>query len=131
MPLVLNKRFLWVIVIWFAVLQAISPFIHAHIEADSPTQSHGLHLHVQNLMQVQDNEHAHTFKNANHSIHTIGVNKVFVRNLEFLPSPLFAVLFIIGLFVITIRIVKTNLIIRPLSPLHLRSLSGPRAPPLF
>jgi len=129
MPLVLNKRFLWVIVIWFAVLQTISPFIHAHIEADSSTQSHGLHLHVQNLMQIQDNEH--TLKNASHPIHTIGVNKAFVRNVELLPSPLFAVLFIIGLFVITIRIVKTNLIIRPLSPLYLRSLSGPRAPPLF
>jgi len=126
---VLNKRFLWVIVIWFAVLQTISPFIHAHIETDSSTQGHGLHLHVQNLMQVQDSEH--TLKNVSHPIHTIGVNKAFVRNVEPLPLPLFAVLFVMGLFVITIQLGKTNLITRPLSPLHLRLLSRPRAPPLF
>lgn len=129
MPLALNKRLLWMIVIWFAVLQTISPFIHAHIEADSSTQSHGLHLHVPNLMQVQDAEH--TLKNASTAIHTIGINKAFVRNVELLPLPLFAVLFVIGLFVITIRMIKVNLITRPLYSLHLCSQSRARAPPLF
>lgn len=129
MFLAFNKRLLWMIVIWFAVLQTISPFIHAHVEADSSTQGHGLHMHIQNLMQVQDGEH--TLKNVSAPVHTIGVNNALVKSVESLPLPLFAVLFVVGLLVVTIRLVKTNLITRPLLLLHLRSLSRPRAPPLF
>lgn len=129
MPLVLNKKFMWVIVIWFALLQAISPFIHAHIEADSPTQSHGLHMHEQSLALAQDSGHAHKYVSA--PVHTIGVNKALVESMDHLPLPLFAVLFVISLLALTMKLANVGLTPHPLVPLFLRSESRPRAPPLF
>lgn len=125
----LRKSVPWVIVVWFAVLQTMSPFIHAHLEPDSPAQGHGLHMHELGLMQLPDAEH--TLKNIADPIHTIGVNKALVKSMDALPQPLFAVLFIISLSVIVIRPVHVNLITHSRLPLYLRSLSRPRAPPLF
>lgn len=127
--MVFNKKLLWTIVIWFAMLQAISPFIHAHVEADSFVQGHGLHMHIQNLMQIQDDEHI--LKSVSAPVHTIGINNALVKSAESLSFPLFVVLFTISLLAVTIRLVRTNLIARPFLSLHLRSLSRPRAPPLF
>lgn len=115
--------------IWFALLQAISPFIHAHIEADSPAQSHGLHMHEQSLVLVQDNGHAHKYVSA--PVHTIGVNKALVKSMDSLPLPQFALLFIISLLALTVRRTRAGLITHHLIPLYLRSHSRPRAPPLF
>lgn len=117
------------IVVWFAVLQTVSPFIHAHLEPDSPSQGHGLHMHELNSIQLPDTEH--TLKNIAAPVHTIGVNNVLVKSVDSLPLPFFAVLFIISLSVVTIRLINTNLIKHPQLPLYLRSLSRPRAPPLF
>lgn len=125
----LRKSLPWMIVVWFAVLQTDSPFIHAHLEPDSPSQGHGLHMHELNSIQLPDTEH--TLKNIAAPVHTIGVNNVLVKSVDSLPLPFFAVLFIISLSVVTIRLINTNLITHPQLPLYLRSLSRPRAPPLF
>jgi len=125
----LRKSLPWMIVVWFAMLQTVLPFIHAHLEPDSPVQGHGLHMHELNSMQLPDTEH--TLKNVAAPVHTIGVNNALVKTIGALPLPLFAVLFIISLPVVIIRLFNVNLITHPRLPLYLRSLSRPRAPPLF
>ena len=125
----LRKSVPWMIVVWFAVLQIVSPFIHAHLEPDNPLQGHGLHMHELSFMQLPDTEH--TLKNVADPMHTIGVDKALVKSVDALPLPFFAVLFIISLSVVTVRLFNVNLITHSQLPSYLRSLSRPRAPPLF
>jgi hypothetical protein len=130
MLIALRKKLLWTMVIWFAILQTVLPFIHAHLEADSPAQGQGLHVHAQGMPQVSGAEHALNIISAP-PVHTIGVNEAVVENIDLLPLPLFTLLFVISLAVITIRLAGINLTRQPFPLLYLRSLSRPRAPPLF
>lgn len=125
--MVLHKKLLWMIVIWFAILQTISPFIHAHLEADSPSQGYGLHLHDEGLLQMSGDEHVLSA----HPAHAVGVNVAVVEDIDPLPLPLFTLLFVISLVVITISQAGINLIKHPFPQPYLRSISRPRAPPLF
>ena len=127
MYIALHKKLLWIIVIWFAILQAVSPFIHAHLEADSPAQGYGLHLHDEGLLQMSGNGHAISA----HPAHTVGVNAAVVEDISPLPLPLFTLLFFISLPVISMSRAGINLIKNPLPQPYLRSISRPRAPPLF
>jgi len=128
MFIALQKKLLWIIVIWFAILQTVSPFIHAHIEVDSPTQGYGLHLHDQDLLlQLSGSEHVLSA----HPAHAVGVNAAVVEDITPLPLPLFTLLFVISLTVITISLASSNLTKYPFPQLYLRFLSRPRAPPLF
>jgi hypothetical protein len=127
MFIALHKKLLWVIVIWFAILQTVSPFIHAHLEADSPAQGYGLHLHDEGLLQMSGNEHVLTA----HPAHAVGINAAVVEDVDPLPSPFFSLLFVISLFVFTISLAGINLIKHPFPQPYLRSISRPRAPPLF
>ncbi len=130
MVFALHKKLLLVMVLWFAMLQTVAPFIHAHIETDSPTQGHGLHVHDQDFVQIAGG--IHTFKTLNaHPVHTIGVNDAVVKNADLLPLPLFALLFVIFLPAAVARLAENHSIPFPFSKLHLRSLFRPRAPPLF
>lgn len=126
---VLNKKILWSIVIWFVILQMISPLIHAHVEADRPDQGHGLHVHAQDLFQAQDLV-PHFYSIAN-NIHTVGVDKALVKNLDLLPLPLFVLLFIICSFAVISHLLRLQFTTRPSLPFYLRPQLSPRAPPLF
>jgi hypothetical protein len=127
MFIAMHKKLLWIVVIWFAVLQTISPFIHAHLEADSPSQVYGLHLHDEGLLQMSGNEHVLTA----HPAHAVGVNVAVIEEADPLPSPLFTLLFVICLFVFIVSLAGINLIKHPFPQPYLRFLSRPRAPPLF
>jgi hypothetical protein len=136
MFLVLNKKLLWTIVIWFAVLQMLSPLIHAHVEVDAPSQGHGLHLHMDgmaSLLDSQGQDKTPAFNDIAASLHTIGVDKALVKKIESLPAPLFIVLFVICLLVIAAQLAKLKPGFRFSLPLsyYLRPQSRPRAPPLF
>ncbi len=126
----LNKRLMWIIVLWFAVLQTVAPFIHAHLESDTPGQQYGLHVHDQDVLVQSSALHSLDSVSAP-PVHTIGVNEAVVEHLDLLPLPLFALLFVISLSLIISRLPCFTSIRRPLQPLHLRSLSRPRAPPLY
>ncbi len=127
MLIALHKKLLWVVVIWFAILQTVSPFIHAHLEADSPAQGHGLHVHDEGLLQMSGDEHVISA----HPAHAVGVNAAVVEEIAPLPLALFTLLFFISLPVILISRAGINLIKHPLPQPYLRSISRPRAPPLF
>lgn len=120
------------IVLWFAVLQTVTPFIHAHMETDSPTQGHGLHLHTPALAQTVHDEQQHLqHVMMEHPVHTVGVNAAVVEDADPLPLPLFILLFILSLPLIALRQVTFSFIQIPFSQLLLRSISRPRAPPLL
>ena len=127
MLIALQKKLLWIIVIWFAILQTVSPFIHAHLEADSPAQGYGLHVHDEGLLQMSGDEHVISA----HPAHAVGVNAAVVEDISPLPLPLFTLLFFISLPVILVSQAGVNLIKHPLSQPYLRTISRPRAPPLF
>ncbi len=75
-----NKKLLWTIVIWFAVLQMLSPLIHAHVEIDAPSQGHGVHMHIDemaSILDLQSQSKAPAFQGIN--LHTIGIDKALVK----------------------------------------------------
>lgn len=127
MFIALHKKLLWIIVIWFAILQTVSPFIHAHLEADTPIQGYGLHLHDEGLSQMSGDKHVLSA----HPAHAVGVNAAVVEDSAPLPLPLFTLLFIISLAVLTISQAGIYLIKHPFPQPYLRSIFRPRAPPLF
>ena len=123
-----HKVVLWVVVIWFAVLQTITPFIHAHLEVDQSTQSHGLHIHEPGLLDLPDNEH--TLKNVDVPMHIVGVNQGVMKNLDLVLLPLFFVWFVLCLPLLVCSVLKPFLSSHHPLPIYLRALSCPRAPPL-
>ncbi|MDP3677709.1 MAG: hypothetical protein Q8R23_01305 [Methylotenera sp.] len=131
MFLALNKKFLLTIVIWFAVLQAVSPFIHGHFEADTPAQGVGLHIHMQELAQTNAlaNDNVYTLQNVSDAIHAVGVDKARIKSVDLLLLPLFAVLFVLFLFVAATKFISISVTQPPYLPLYLRPQSKPRAPP--
>jgi hypothetical protein len=135
-----NKKLLWIILIWFALLQMLSPLIHAHVEIDVPnqgqSQGHGPHVHMDEVTAILEAAALNTapaFKDFSASVHTIGVDKARVKKVELLPAPLFTLLFAIFSLMLVTRLIKVKPKFRFLFPLpfYLKSQSRPRAPPYF
>ena len=87
----LNKKFMWFIVAWFAILQTVAPFVHGHLGVDSAAQGHGLHIHMQEVAQssvLQSDYAAHTLQNADIEVHTVGINDAVLKNIDLLTAPL-------------------------------------------
>ncbi|OYY80036.1 MAG: hypothetical protein B7Y34_06560 [Methylophilales bacterium 16-45-9] len=123
-----RKTLLWMVVMWFALLETVTPFIHAHLEADQPHQPHGLHIHEMGLAEMPDTEH--TLKNIEIPLHTVVVTQALVKNVDALPLPIFALLFVLSLSLLITRFFKSSDIQHSQLPIYLRSCSRPRAPPL-
>ncbi|MDO9050720.1 MAG: hypothetical protein Q8N02_08410 [Methylotenera sp.] len=131
MFLALNKKSLWTIVIWFAVLQTFSPFIHGHFEADSPAQGVGLHIHMPAFEQTITlaSDKVHVLQNASNTIHTVGIDKALIKSVDLLPPPVFSVLLVLFLFVLATKFISISVARLPSLSLYLRPQSKPRAPP--
>lgn len=110
--------------IWFALLQTVTPFIHAHLEADDGSQPHGLHVHLAGLP-----DEVPTIKNLALPTHVIGIDQAVVKNMDALPLPIFALLFVLSLQLFLAGTVRAPASFPLLIPQYLRSLSRPRAPP--
>lgn len=123
-----HKVVLWMVIAWFAVLQTITPFIHAHLEADQATQSYGLHIHEPGLLDLPDMEH--TLKNVDVPMHIVGVNQGYLKSFDLMPLPLFFVWFVLCLPLLICSRLKPFLSPVRLLPIYLRAHSCPRAPPL-
>lgn len=118
---------LWLVIMWFAVLQTITPFIHAHLEADQSTQSHGLHIHEPGILDLPDLEH--TLKNVDVPMHVVGVNLGLFKSFDMILLPLFCVWFVLCLPLLRVQRLKPSLSHHHLLPIYLRTRSRPRAPP--
>ena len=112
---------------WFALLQAFSPLLHAHIESDNSQQPHGIHIHGFNTDVHQDQFQHLTI--AHGEAHIITVDKGTVKeDFQFL-LPLLAVF---TLFVASLTSVKTHrkaLTTHLAVPFFHRFKTRPRAPP--
>lgn len=124
-----KKKILWTIVIWFAILQMLSPLIHAHVEADQPDQGRGLHVHAQDLFQTQDDVTRSYGIVTN--IHTVSIDKALVKSLDLMQLPLFVLLFIIASVTLALQSLRCQFTASTFLPLYLRPQLTPRAPPLY
>ncbi len=124
-----NKKLLWLLVLWFALMQAISPFVHGHFEIDTPAQGYGLHMHIEGLVQPLD--FVHTLKNVSGHIHTVSLDKALIKKVDLLPLPLFLVLFVFCLLLLIYRFSYSSYVLNLRLISSLRSLCQPRAPPTF
>ncbi len=123
----LNKKLLWVIVVWFAILQIFAPFIHAHVQADTPAYGHGLHMHDGGSFQTKDT--TPTLRNVD-DVQVVSLDKALVKNIKALPVPLFLMLFILPLLVISVQRYRYARNVHLGTPFYFISLTRPRAPPL-
>lgn len=126
MLMVSKRNVMWLLVIWFAVLQTVSPFIHGHLGGDSPAQGHGLHIHA--YEELSDTQH--NLKSGG-LVHTIGVDEALVEDINLLPPPLFTLLFALILSALTAIFFHCAFALHFRLPLFLRTLSRPRAPPFL
>ena len=115
--------------VWFALLQAISPFLHGHLDGTIPAQGSGLHLHADDTGIAAD-DLIPTFKKATDLMHIVVVDKGVVKDLDQLVPILLAVLFVFSA-TFNQAILWRKVFQYTLRPIYLRPQSRPRAPPRF
>lgn len=124
------KKLSWIVVLWFALLQAIAPFIHTHLGAGHLSEHASLHVHADEHEHSADHDDNQYVVDLSHTMHTVTVTNGLVNDL------VYSLILYAAIFVICFLLVRTNLIIRfhPDSNfLHgysfNRRLPAPRAPP--
>ncbi len=100
------KKFAWMVVFWFALLQVISPFIHAHLGAEHLTKTASLHVHAGEHQHSDIHNDINHVADLSHTTQTITAIDGFINDLDNSFS-LYAVL-----FVVCFMLVRATLIIR-------------------
>jgi hypothetical protein len=128
-----NKKLsICLLIIWFVILQAISPFVHAHIGKDNPaSQGSGLHIHEINVFAFEKSQHHLNNNDYAFDTHIVVIDKGVVQKLQLL-SFLFAsiVIFNFALGQRTTQKLNPQQQIQP-KPIVQRTKLNPRAPPYF
>jgi hypothetical protein len=131
--LFLNKNLsIWFLATWFAILQAISPFVHAHINStDHADINNGLHIHAINLDAGNKDKQNASINDYALDTHIVVLDKGVIQKLE-LIGQVCTIIAIFIFFVISATIVK----LRPQKldkpqPTQFRTYLNPRAPPNF
>lgn len=125
-----------VLAIWLVVLQVLTPFVHAHLDAgDHSDQANGLHLHAIGF-KISDKVLAHSQQNLDENdyamdAHIVVIEKGLIQKLS-LPDISTAIIAIFIFFVIQANSTR----LKPqkefnLSPVYKRGYLSPRAPPHF
>lgn len=134
----LNKT-KWVTLVFatcFAILQALQPFIHAHLDAEHPIQNTGFHVgdEHEEVVHHSDVSGEHALSTVPHASHTISVADGIKKDID--PA-LVADSIAIALFCLYIAIVLQSVSTHflPLAPVPYQSLKrrlpASRAPPQF
>lgn len=129
-----NQNLSMAILIWFVLLQALQPFIHAHLDLNHPLQWANSHVVVEHteFMHLIDAPAAETFSD-DHVLHTIAVasgiksDAQAILLTDFNPFVLFCLCFILILFSVFKSFPQQYSL--PDKSLQ-RLLPAPRAPPL-
>lgn len=124
-----RKKMIWVILLWFAILQTMSPLIHAHLEGDRPELGHGIHMHADDIAQIQDK--VPTLRSNLGVSDIVGIDKGVVQNFKYLPLPLLVFLFVISSNIIICQVFNPIFVFKHFRPLYLRTNAAPRSPPYF
>ena len=126
------KKLSWMIVLCFALLQTIAPFIHTHSGAEHLPEHASLHVHADEHEHSANPDGNHYVADLSHTMHTVTVANGLINDLD--NSLTFATI-----FVICFLLFRTNLLLLPVHPatsfLHdyffKRRRPAPRAPPQF
>ena len=129
----LNKNLsIWFLVIWFAILQTISPFVHAHIDNNGhPDLENGLHVHPiplsiakQDLSKASINDYAL-------DTHIVVIDKGVIQRLQWNIQTIALITVFIFFALPTAKSkLKTRRQVK-LKHWYLRTNLNPRAPPYF
>lgn len=122
--------------IWLVVLQALSPFVHAHFEPESHTdQANGLHLHSISFKAASDRvglgQHQLVEDDSDLNAHIVTIEKGLIQKFEILDVTAALITFFIFFVIQTI-----SAQLRPqkqfnVSPIYKRGYLIPRAPPHY
>lgn len=117
----------------FAVLQALQPFIHAHIDVDHPIQNTGFHVGNEHEEAVSiEHSATHSLTNVPHVSHTVSVASGIKQDVDNLLSvnPLLAVVFSFCFVVVlpTTQRLNSAFLLIPIESFR-RRLPASRAPP--
>jgi hypothetical protein len=134
-----QKIWIWSVIVCFALLQAISPFIHGHIATASSLQGSGLHMHAEDVEFLLTDHHAvgdghiafvhFSISNQATPLYVVGVDKALVKDLEVLVLPVLAFMLFV-LMPLRLANAKTQFVEPyPSSNRLLRERPYPRAPP--
>lgn len=128
--LILKKSLgVWFLAIWFAILQTLSPFVHAHIDGSHSDQDNGLHIHQISLKAFSQNMHHVSANDFALDSHIVVIDKAVLQKVQL--SVLTCALVAIYIF----YVIQTNSPkLRPqrqvrLKPIYQRTSLNPRAPP--
>lgn len=118
----------------FAILQALQPFIHAHLDGEDHSHTHGLHV-------AEDHESAHalehlsnhSFSDVSHAAHTVSVSQGIKPKSPDIFNGSFTFVLIVIWFALTILKTPSHFLHLISNPARsfMRRLPAPRAPPYF
>jgi hypothetical protein len=129
-----TKWLTFTVAVCFAILQALQPFIHAHLDADHPIQHTGFHVGDEHEETVSSaHEATHTVSYVPHASHTVSVASGIKQDFENIPfiDILFAAI-LSFCFVLALQTHRLNpaFLLVPTKPFK-RRLPASRAPPKF
>jgi hypothetical protein len=124
----------YVLAFWLVVLQVMSPFVHAHTDADMvANQVDGLHVHMVNFVTADNNvnhgQHTIVSNDDAFDTHIVEMGKGLIQKLE----PLLAIAAIFSFLIFPILLL-TSVRLKPQQqiqpkPTYLRGYHSPRSPP--
>lgn len=124
------KKLPWIIVLCFALLQVIAPFIHTHLGDGILSEYASLHVHADEPTHFADHDNNHYIADLSHTMHTVTVANGFINDFDN-SLTIYA-----AIFVVYFLLVKTSSLKRFHSVSNLlhdyslkRRRPAPRAPP--
>jgi len=124
----------YILAVWLVLLQVLSPFVHAHLDANvAVDQGHGLHLHTVNFAwsdkQLHQGQHNIDINDDAFETHVVEIGKGLIKKFE----PLLAIALIFSFFIFPF-LSQTTARIRPkkqvqYKSIYFRGCHSPRSPP--
>jgi len=126
------RKLPWIIILWFALLQTIEPFIHTHLGAEHLNDTASLHIHADKHDHIT-NHHDDEFASEElNTLDTLSVSSGFTNDSDNRVAIYIAVLFLYCL------LCKTKVVRRFYSSSNLLQkyslnwrVPAPRAPPII
>jgi len=128
-----NKNLsIWFLVIWFAILQTLSPFVHAHMDNNGhPDLDNGLHVHSIPLSITKQDISKASINDYALDTHIVVIDKGVIQRLQWnIQTIALITVFIFFALPITKSKLKTRRQII-LKPRKFKINLNPRAPPHF
>ncbi|HWU82729.1 MAG TPA: hypothetical protein VN063_04490 [Methylophilaceae bacterium] len=130
MKLKRHLGWLWALTLWFALLQAMAPFIHGHLDIDHAGQMHGIHFSEDEHDHDFSSHAGHYLNDSSHLTHTVVVATGIKKDQDaalLVPAAMLLLLLVLAPQVVPV--LPLPRLQRVPRPLLQRRPSAPRAPP--